>query len=116
MIFVDLRLVAYVKAWQTVLNKVNKKPLFHFNTYAIAIMVIAVFQRESIIPTITKIPEWIKSGTAQCSTDVRKLLMDFFVFYFNKYERNKRVISQFTDRFVNIQRDPRVAVNNAAES
>lgn len=108
-------MVAYVKAWQTVLNKLNRKSLFYFNSYAIAVMVIAVLQRQSIIPAITEIPKWLKSHTAEYSGDIRKMLMEFLKFYGDKYERNKRVISPFTDRFVNIQIDPRHSTNKAAE-
>lgn len=101
----DLRFVAYVKAWQTALNKLNKQALFNFNTYTIAVMVIAVLQRQSDLPTINVMPQWLASNAANQLKDTRPMksfLMDFFAFFGNKYERRNHAISLFRNRFVYI--------------
>lgn len=78
-------------------------------------MAIAVQQRQSNIPTINEIPKWLNSKAVENSADIRAMLLDFFIFYGIKYERNRRVISPFTNRFINIQKDPRQSTNKAAE-
>lgn len=111
--FLDLCLVAYIKAWQSILNQINKNPLFYFNTYTIAIMAIAVQQRKSKIPTINEIPNWLKSAKATHSENIREMLMEFFIFYGEKYERKNHVISPFKNRFIYILSD--LSTDKAAE-
>lgn len=109
-----VRLVAYIKAWQTVLNKRNKKVLFNFNTYTLAVMVIAVLQRQSKLPTIDNMPKWLQANGGEQpkdATPIKSLLLDFFAFFGNKYERKNHVISQFRNRFVYIHQ-----TNESAQS
>lgn len=112
-VFVDLCLVAYVKAWQTVLNRMNTQILFNFSTYAIATMVVGVLQRDSKIPLMNQLPTWIRSDAAKktkATSSIRQLLMDFFIFYGDKYQRYNHVVSPFRNRFIYI-RDVQEKVN-----
>lgn len=73
-------------------------------------MVIAVLQRLSKVPTLDSLPEWLESQSkkliaAKGTSTTRALLMDFFIFFGDKYEKDKRVISPFTNRFINIQKN-----------
>lgn len=104
----DLHLVAYVKAWQTVLNRQNKKVLFEFNTYTIVVMVIAVLRREFNVPIMdqfSKLQQPKEFPQPKRNFSLSELFKGFLLF-FTKYERHARIISPFVPRFINIRKDP----------
>lgn len=106
--FTDFHLVAYIKAWQTVLNKQNTKELFDFNTYTIAVMTIAVLQRDLKLPPIDELSKLHQTNKLPKSTNTSKLtelFKEFLLFFGSKYERNVRLITPFVPHFLNIKTD-----------
>lgn len=105
---VDLRAVAYIKAWQMVLNEQKKEQLFQFNTYTIVVMMIAVLQRQFGFPTIDeylKLRQDKQAPQKNAACDFDNLLKGFFSIFGVKYQRNTRMISLFVLRFVNTSKD-----------
>lgn len=106
--FTDFQLVAYIKAWQTVLNQQNTKELFDFNTYTIGVMTIAVLQRDSKLPTIDellKLHRTNKLPKSENKSNLTNLFKQFLLFFGNKYERNVRLITPFVPHFLNVKKD-----------
>lgn len=97
-----------MKAWQIVLNRQKEEILFQFNTYTIAVMMIAVLQRQFEWPTIDEYLKLRQEGkTLQIAAGCNfiKLLEGFFSVFGIKYQRNTRMISLCVPHFVNTSKD-----------
>lgn len=100
--FPGRQLIAYVRAWQTVINGIparNGKVAFLFNTYTIATLVIFFLQMNYKMPTVADaaiLAANIKPSTVISPDDQKlfdKMLSDFFHFYGSRYEINNHLIS-----------------------
>lgn len=69
--------VAYVKAWQHMINNTCGEIVFQFNTYIIANMVIIAAQKYRDVPT-TDMVEWSRVEAVPNSVCIRRVLFLFF--------------------------------------
>lgn len=90
-------LIAYIKAWQKILNEVaarNGIKAFQFNTYIISVLVLFCLQVSYDLPTITTLPSALsKNIRLSAKTVVNELAHEFFNFYYKYYEISAKVIS-----------------------
>lgn len=87
-------MIAYIRAWQNVLNEVAKQNdliAFEFNTYIISVLVIFYLQMNHGWPTISGLVT--TRGASGSEEDLGKYLNGFFQFYGKKYEIPIHLIS-----------------------
>lgn len=103
-IFTGRQLIAYVRAWQNVVNDLATQhgdAAFHFNTYIISVLVIFFMQVQYDLPTAGDVSILVASGKANLSRqsileeqkDFNRILYEFFHFYGIRYEINNHLIS-----------------------
>lgn len=90
-------LVAYVRAWQTVLNDVAAKQglvAFHFNTYIISILVLFYMQVKHELPKVNEIPSMAsKNVKILPKIDFSHIVQEFFYFYGKTFDSKTHLIS-----------------------
>lgn len=90
-------LIAYVRAWQTVLNDVAAKQglvAFHFNTYIISILVLFYMQVKHELPKVNDIPSMaFKNVKILPKIDFSHIVQEFFYFYGKTFDSKTHLIS-----------------------
>lgn len=90
-------LVAYVRAWQTVLNNVAAMyglVAFHFNTYIISILVLFYMQVKHELPKVNDIPSMaFENVKILPKIDFSHIVQEFFYFYGKTFDSKTHLIS-----------------------
>lgn len=91
------RLIAYVRAWQNVLNEEASKSglvAFNMNSYIITVLVIFYLQLNHELPTVTELPLVIANGTKfSPKNSFDEFVKEFFEFYGKTFESKMHLIS-----------------------
>lgn len=91
------RLIAYVRAWQNVLNEKSVKSgsvAFKMNSYVIAVLVIFYLQLSCEVPTVTDLSLAIANeSTFSPKKSFDEYVKEFFKLYGQKFELNVHLIS-----------------------
>lgn len=105
-------MIAYIRAWQNVVNKLatkNGNAAFQFNTYIISVLVIFFLQMNYSLPPVNDVTILVGSGQSTAApnskstldevNDFDKMLGEFFHFYGSRYEINNHLISTCVGRW-----------------
>lgn len=91
------KLIAFVRAWQNVLNEEASKSglmAFDMNSYIIAVLVIFYLQVKHELPTVPELPLVIANGIKIIpKNSFDELVKGFFEFYGNIFESKMHLIS-----------------------
>lgn len=91
------QLIAYVKAWQNVLNEESSKSgsvAFNMNSYIIAVLVIFYLQLNHDVPIVAELSSAIANGSKYLPRkSFDEFVKEFFKFYGQTFEPKMHVIS-----------------------
>lgn len=103
-------MIAYIKAWQNVLNEVAAQrgiSAFHFNTYIISVLVIFFLQIEQKCPKVKD----VSSSQTKCINSIpsinkgklKRAVIRFFHLYGKNYDIKSHLISINVGRWQELQ-------------